>query len=279
MMKKYFEGRFDDKVMIITGSATGIGRATAIRAAQEGAKLVLVDKKKEEGEETLQLILSNNGDAIFLNLDLSKEESAEIMVKSALDKYGKIDIAINNAGVMGQPSPAHQLDKARLDFTMENNFYSVFYCCKHEINAFINLNIPGVIVNNASIAGITGLPGNPAYVASKHAVNGLTKNLALDYARYGIRVNSVNPAGTDTPMVHEAMEYVKAKREEAIANGVDPAKAQSMAGQKTKSILKDVSNLDATAEEQAASILFLASDDSTHMTAAIVQTDGGWTSF
>lgn len=133
----------------------------------------------------------------------------------------------------------------------------------------------GVIVNNASIAGLTGLPGNPAYVASKHAVNGLTKNLALDYARYGIRINSVNPAGTTTPMVAEAYEYVKAHREAAIKAGMDPAKAQSMAGQKRTSMLER----EATAEEQAASILFLVSDDATHMTGAAVQTDGGWTSF
>lgn len=276
---KYYEGRFEDKIMIITGAATGIGRATALRAAKEGAKLVLVDIKENEGNETLQMILNDGGDAIFLNLDLSKEESSKIMIGEAIKKYGRIDIAINNAGVMGQPSPAHQLDKERLDFTMQNNFYSVFYCCKYEINEFIKQDIKGVIVNNASIAGITGLPGNPAYVASKHAVNGLTKNLALDYARYGIRVNSVNPAGTDTPMVDEAMAYVKARREAAIANGMDPSQALSMAGQKTKSILKGISNKDATADEQAASILFLASDDSTHMTGAILQTDGGWTSF
>lgn len=279
MKTTYFAGRFDNKVMLITGAANGIGRATALRAAKEGAKLVLVDIKEEEGKETLQMILNAKGEAIYLNLDLSLEESSEKMVAAALETYGRLDIAINNAGVMGQPSPAHQLDKERLDFTMLNNFYSVFFSCKHEINAFIQQNVGGVIVNNASIAGITGLPGNPAYVASKHAVNGLTKNLALDYARYGIRVNSVNPAGTDTPMVHEAMAYVKARRAEAIANGMDPAAAQSMAGSKTKSILKGVSNVDATSEEQAASILFLASDDSTHMTGAIVQTDGGWTSF
>ncbi|MGL4344189.1 MAG: SDR family NAD(P)-dependent oxidoreductase [Cellulosilyticaceae bacterium] len=275
----YYAGRFQDKVMIITGAATGIGRSTAIRAYKEGAKLVLVDIKEIEGQQLLQEIVDDQGDAIYLNLDLSLEESAEQMIAATLEKYGKIDIAVNNAGVMGQPSPAHQLDKERLDFTMYNNFYSVFFCCKHEINAFINSAIPGVIINNASIAGITGLPGNPAYVASKHAVNGLTKNLALDYARFGIRVNSVNPAGTDTPMVEEAMAYVKARREQAIANGMDPAAAGSMAGQKTKSILKSATNLDATAEEQAASILFLASDDSSHMTGAIVQTDGGWTSF
>ncbi|MEG2354088.1 MAG: SDR family oxidoreductase [Clostridium sp.] len=275
MEKRYFKGRFEDKVMIITGAATGIGRATAIRAAKEDAKVVIVDRKKEEGEETLQTILNNGGEAIFLNLDLSKEESCEQMVKATIDKFGKLDIAINNAGVMGSPNPLHELSREDMDYTMANNFYSVYFSAKYELIQFLAQNNGGVIVNNASIAGLTGLPGNPAYVASKHAVTGLTKNLALDYAKFGIRVNSVNPAGTDTPMVEEAMEYVKAKRAEAMAKGIDPAQAQSMAGQKTQTMQKR----NATAEEQAASILFLASDDSTHMTGATMQTDGGWTSF
>lgn len=275
MEKKYFANRFDEKVMIVTGAARGIGRAVAIRAAKEGAKVVVVDRLKEEGEETLKVILEDGGDAVFLNLDLSIENSCEEMVKLSVEKFGKIDIAINNAGVMGNPSPVHELSKENMDYTMDNNFYSVYFCCKYELKEFIKNNNGGVIVNNSSIAGLTGLPGNPAYVASKHAVNGLTKNLALDYARFNIRINSVNPAGTDTPMVREAMEFVKARMAEAVAKGIDPAKAQSMAGQKTKTIQQR----EATAEEQAASILFLASDDATHMTGATVQTDGGWTSF
>lgn len=275
MGKEYFEGRFDDKVMIVTGAARGIGKETAIRAAKEGAKVVLVDKLKQEGEATLKSIIENGGDAIYLDLDISIEENCKQMINKTISKYNKLDIAINNAGVMGNPSPVHKLDKEQMDYTMNNNFYSVYFCCKHEINQFLSQNNGGVIVNNASIAGLTGLPGNPAYVASKHAVNGLTKNLALDYARFNIRVNSVNPAGTDTPMVEEAMEYVKASMAQAIEKGLDPKEAQSMAGQKTQTM----QNRNATAKEQAASILFLASDDSTHMTGATVQTDGGWTSF
>ncbi|MEG1354083.1 SDR family NAD(P)-dependent oxidoreductase [Clostridium sp.] len=275
MEKRYFEGRFEEKVMIVTGAARGIGKATAIRAAKEGAKVVLVDRLKEEGEETLKTILDNGNDAIFLNLDLSSEEACEKAVKETINKYGKLDIAINNAGVMGNPGPLHELEKANMDYTMANNFYSVYFCCKYELRQLMHQNNGGVIINNASIAGLTGLPGNPAYVASKHAVNGLTKNLALDYAKFNIRVNSVNPAGTDTPMVEEAMAFVKERMAQAVANGLDPAQAQSMAGQKTQTIQKR----NATAEEQAASILFLASDDATHMTGATVQTDGGWTSF
>lgn len=275
MEKKYFAGRFENKVIIITGAASGIGKATAIRAAKEGARVVAVDKLEVELKDVVKTIVDNGGDAIFLHLDLSNEKNCELVVKTAILKYGKLDIAINNAGVMGIPSPLHELEQEKMDYTMSNNFYSVYFCCKHQITQFLAQNTGGVIVNNASIAGLTGLPGNPAYVASKHAVNGLTKNLALDYAKFGIRVNSVNPAGTDTPMIAEAMAYVKARRNQAIANGADPAQTQSMAGQKTQTMQKR----NATAEEQAASILFVASDDATHMTGATMQTDGGWTSF
>lgn len=274
-MTNFYPNRFKDKVMILTGAARGIGEAVALRAAKEGAGLVLVDRLKEEGEQVLARVREAGGEAVFLCLDLSVEENAQKMVQSAVQTFGHLDIAVNNAGVMGNPGPLHELSKEQMDYTMANNFYSVFYCCRQELREFMKEGKGGVIVNNASIAGLTGLPGNPAYVASKHAVNGLTKNLALDYARYGVRVNSVNPAGTATPMVAEAFEYVKAHREAAIKAGMDPAKAQSMAGQKRTSMLER----EATAEEQAASILFLASEDASHMTGATVQTDGGWTSF
>lgn len=270
-----YTDRFKGKVMVITGAAAGIGKATALRAAKEGAKLVLVDVLEEKGLATTKEIIDGGGEAVYLNLDLSKEENCKLIVDTAVATYGTLDIAINNAGVMGNPSPLHKLDTKDMEFTMNNNFYSVYYCCKHELDYFVTHEVAGVIVNNASIAGMTGLPGNPAYVASKHAVNGLTKNLALDYAKFNIRVNSVNPAGTDTPMVEKAFELVRARQQAAIDAGIDLSKVQSMAGQKTKTIQMR----NATPDEQAASILFLASDDSTHMTGATMQTDGGWTSF
>ncbi|MGL4819965.1 MAG: SDR family NAD(P)-dependent oxidoreductase [Bacilli bacterium] len=275
MGKAHYEGRFEGKVMLITGAADGIGKATAVRAATEGARVVLVDIKTTEGEQTRKEIQTAGGDALYIDCDLSDENNVIRMMEQTIQHYGRLDIAINNAGVMGQPFPLHELDQVHMDYTMQNNFYSVYYCCKHELKQFLAQNKGGVIVNNASIAGLTGLPGNPAYVASKHAVNGLTKNLALDYAKFNIRVNSVNPAGTDTPMVEEAMQFVKARMAEAVSQGIDPAQAQSMAGQKTQTMQMR----NATAEEQAASILFLASDDATHMTGATLQTDGGWTSF
>lgn len=274
-MKKIFPERFKGQVIVLTGAARGIGKATALRAAREGARLVLTDRLEKEGSEVLKAVTEEGGEAILLCLDLSIEENARKMVEEAVKVYGRIDIAINNAGVMGNPDPVHALTKEQMDYTMANNFHSVFYSCKYELQQFMKQKKGGAVVNNASIAGLTGLPGNPAYVASKHAVNGLTKNLALDYARFGIRVNSVNPAGTDTPMVKEAYEFVMQKQKEAQANGVSEQEAQSMAGQKTESMLKR----DALAEEQAASILFLASDDASHMTGEIVATDGGWTSF
>ena len=274
-MKKIFPERFKGQVIVLTGAARGIGKATALRAAKEGARLVLTARLEKEGREVFKAVKKEDGEAIFLCLDLSVEENARKMVEEAVKAYGRIDIAINNAGVMGNPDPVHALTKEQMDYTMVNNFYSVFYSCKYELQQFMKQGTGGAIVNNASIAGLTGLPGNPAYVASKHAVNGLTKNLALDYARFDIRVNSVNPAGTDTPMVKEAYEFVMQKQKEAQASGASEQEAQSMAGQKTESMLKR----DALAEEQAASILFLASDDASHMTGEIVATDGGWTSF
>lgn len=274
-MERIYQDRFFGKVMLITGAAAGIGRETAIRAAKEGAKLILADIKGKEGKETCQEILNMGFEAQFFQIDLSHASDVKEMVETGVKVYGGLDIAINNAGVMGHPSPVHLLEEQDLAYTMDNNFTATYYCCKEELKIMVAQNRGGVIINNASIAGLTGLPGNSAYVASKHAVNGLTRNMAMDYAKYNIRVNSVNPAGTDTPMVEEALAFVNSSMQKAIDNGLDPAAAQSMAGQKRQTLQQR----NATAKEQAASILYLASDDATHITGTLFATDGGWTAF
>lgn len=274
-MRNYCKKRFEDKIMLVTGAARGIGKAVALRAAQEGAKLVLSDKNEAEGNAVCQEIRAAGESAVFIPLDLSSEEGAKAMVDRAVSEYGRIDIAINNTGIMGNPAPAHKLEKEQMELTMTHNFYSVFFCCKHELQQFIKQKSGGAIVNNASIAGLTGLPGSPAYVASKHALNGLTKNLAIDYAKFGIRVNSINPAPTKTPMREEANDFVRQCMEEAQKSGAPINKTQTMGGMKTASLLMR----DAEAEEQAAAILFLASEDASYMTGATMQTDGGWTSY
>ncbi len=273
-MSEKLNGRFSGKVMIVTGGARGIGAATASRAAEEGAKVVLVDRLKKEGEETLAQITSLGGDAIFLHLDLSEEEASKEMVARTIEHFDRLDIAINNAGVMGIPNKCHEMPAEDMDYVMKNNYYSVFFSCKYELQHFI-VQGRGVIVNTASVAGLVGFPGTPAYVSSKHAVNGLTKNLACDYTKLGIRVNSVNPDQTDTPMVDAAKLYVMSKIQEAIAAGMDPAMASAMVSQKTESLFKR----EAKAYEQAAPILYLASDDASHISGATFQTDGGWTSY
>lgn len=267
-MSLLYQDRFKDKVILVTGGTTGIGKATALRAAQEGAKVVIVGRNAEKGNEVIKEIESKNGTATFLQYDLTDEMAAKEIVDKTIDVYNRLDIAVNNVGIMGNPAPVHMLTKEEMDRVFNTNFYSCVYACRYEIIQFLKQNEGGVIINNASVAGITGVPGLPAYNASKHAVNGLTKTLAIDYAPYHIRVNSVNPASTDTPLTQSAKELI-------IKQMKDGKEMPSIVSQKNSNLQMKA----ATSEQQAASILFLASDDASHMTGEIVQTDGGWTAF
>lgn len=271
-MAEFFANRFQDQVIIITGGATGIGAVTALRAAREGARVVIVDRKKKEGQETLAQI-QEMGEGMFLHLDLSEEKNAETMVAETMKKYGRLDAAVNNAGVISRPTPVHLLEKEAMESIMADNFYSMFFCAKYELRQLIEQGTGGALVNVASVAGLTGIPGNPPYNSSKFACNGLTKNMALDYAKYGIRVNSINPDGTATPLTDIAMGYVMEAREAAKKAGKEPD--NSMAGLKTTSLFKKMSE----AEEQASVILFLLSCDASHITGATLATDGGWTCY
>lgn len=274
-MKTILKDRFKDKVMIVTGASQGIGKETAIRAAEEGAKVVLIDLSLE-GEKVSEEINRNGGTSIFIKANLTNEDEVKFFVNKTIDTFGKIDILINNAGVSATPTELHLIKNENFDFVFKTNLYSVFFCCKYVISQFIKQNTGGSIVNTASIGGIVGLRATSPYVASKHAINGLTKNMAIDYAKYGIRVNSINPAPTDTPMQREAMKMVKDKITKGIESGlISKDRIHSMMGDKSNNLQHRVSD----ASEQAASILFLASDDASYITGSILQTDGGWTAF
>jgi len=248
------ETTFKNKVVIITGSTFGIGKSAAIAFAQRGAKVVLSDWKQDE--DTLSTIIENGGDAIFVKCDVSVENDVKNLVAETIAKYGRLDFAFNNAGIEGTPAPATECSNDNWDKTININLKGVWYCMKYQIPEMLKVG-GGVIVNNASIAGLVGFGGVPAYVASKHAVVGLTKNVALDYAKQNIRVNAVCPGVIHTPMVDRFTGQDPKVLEQLVA-----AKPMGRVGQP---------------EEIAETVVFLCSNAASFITGQAIAIDGGWT--
>jgi len=286
----FFPGRFAHKVLLVTGAAAGsIGGCTAIRAAREGAGVICVDKKEKELAATVVDIQQSGGQAIAVKADISIPSEADRSVAEAVKHFGRLDLVVNAAGVMDGTDPAavqdfenqagllpagvHSATDEYWHAVFGTNIHGMFYCMRAQIRQMLGQGGGGAIVNIGSIAGITGLPGNAAYSASKHAVVGLTRNAAIDYAPNGIRVNSVHMAQTDTPMVFRAYEFVKWMMEKGYGSG--------MAGGKSESILQaaDERKRGSTPWEQASIILFLLSADASNITGATYATDGGWTTY
>lgn len=197
-----------DKIALVTGGTSGIGRATAIAYARAGAKVVVSGRREKEGKETLALIERAGGTGLFVRADVAKEADVKNLVDAVLRAYGRLDIAFNNAGIESSVvKPTHEQDDADFDRVFAINVKGVYLSMKHEIPAMLKGG-GGAIVNTSSIAGLVGMPGAGPYVASKHAVIGLTKNAALEYAKLGIRVNAVAPAAIETPMFDRFTETV-----------------------------------------------------------------------
>jgi NAD(P)-dependent dehydrogenase (short-subunit alcohol dehydrogenase family) len=291
MPDDYFTpGRFAGKTVLVTGCARGMGAGAAWRLAREGAAVVGVDWLEAEGRATMDAIAAQGHAARFVAGDVGEDATCAAMVAEAVAAFGGIDAALNNAGVMdgvysGEPvdyaaqkdlvfAPIHEATEAYWDNVFRTNVKGVFLSMRHELRQMLAQGRGGSIVNVASIAGLTGLAGNPAYVASKHAVNGITKNAAVDYAPFGIRVNSVNMAATDTPMVARAGALVAAQN---AATGAGPA----MGRIKTQSLLAytDQNRRPATVAEQVGMMCYLLSPESGNMTGATYATDGGWTAY
>ena len=195
----------NEAVALVTGAASGIGRAIAQRYAAAGARVVVSDVDEAGSQETVRLIESDGGDATFIHADVSSPASCEALVRRTVEAYGRLDIACNNAGVGGEQAPTADYSVEEWQRVLGINLSGVFYGMKYEIPAILKAG-GGAIVNVASILGQVGFATAPAYVAAKHGVVGLTKNAALEYSAAGVRVNAVGPAFIRTPMIAELEE-------------------------------------------------------------------------
>ena len=199
-------GSMDDKVTIVTGSAGGIGRESALALAREGASVCVSDVNIEAGEETAQMIIDKGGKAIFVHCDVRNADDVNAMVKATVNTFGRLDCAVNNAGIAGSlVKRIHEVEDDIFDQIMSVNVKGVWLCMKAELQYMLAQGF-GSIVNIASVAGLIGAPKGAAYSASKHAVVGLTKSASIEYAQMSIRVNAVCPAYTDTQMVKEVVD-------------------------------------------------------------------------
>ncbi|HKJ30678.1 MAG TPA: SDR family oxidoreductase [Balneolales bacterium] len=244
-----------NKVALVTGAASGIGRATALAFAKEGAKVVVADWKQKECDETAHLVEKNNGKAISLQVDVSSSKQIQKMVQDIIKEFGQLDYACNNAGIEGEQAFMDKMSEENWERVISINLQGAWICMKHEI-AVMKKN-GGAIVNIASVAGLIGFPGYSPYVASKHGLNGITKTAALEYAANRIRVNAICPGAIQTPMIDRILKE-------------DPETIEQM-------IAKHPLGRFGKPEEVADAVIWLCSDNASFITGVVLPVDGGYT--
>lgn len=253
-------GILDGKVALITGAASGIGRATAFAFAREGARLIVADMHVDGGQQTAHSITEHGGNATFVQVDVTQATAVEALLQQTVETYGRLDCAFNNAGISGRgiagTERAFTADypEARWHQVIAVNLTSVWLCMKYELQQMLKQG-SGAIVNTASVAGLAGLPGSCAYDASKHGVVGLTRTAALEYARQGIRVNCVCPGYIETPMTAPGMQ--------------DPARMALM-------LASEPIGRMGKPEEIAEAVVWLCSEAASFVTGHTMTVDGGY---
>ncbi len=245
---------FEGKVALVTGAASGIGRKTAELYSANGARVIVSDIDVDGGEETTALIRESGGEAFFVKADVAKPSECEALVDAAVDHFGRLDFACNNAGVTGEDNPTAAYSVESWQWVIEVNLSGIFYCMKYEIPAILESG-GGAIVNMASILGLVAFAGAPAYVASKHGVVGLTASAAVEYAGQNLRINSVGPGFIRTPMISDLEEDSNMKKQL-----ID---------------LHPIGRL-GEAEEVAELVIWLSSDKASFVTGAYYPVDGGY---
>ncbi len=243
---------FNGKVALVTGAASGIGRATAVKFADKGARVVVADVDTRGSEETVRMIRECSGEAIAIRADVSQESDVIALIEQIIATYGRLDYAINNAGIEGKTAALGELASADFDRTIAINLRGVWLCMKYELPHLLESS--GAIVNMASIAGLIGFAGSAAYVASKHGVIGLTKTAALEYSKLGVRVNAISPGVIMTPMIERFSGS-------GIIEALEAAHPIGRTGQP---------------EEIAAAAVWLCSSEASFITGVALPIDGGY---
>lgn len=244
-----------DKVAIITGATAGFGRGVAKALADKGAKVVLSGRRQDLGNEAVNEIKADGGEAVFLRVDVDQEEELAMLVDEAAKRYGRLDYAVNNAGIFTEGKRIGDSETARFEEMIQTNVLGVYFGMKYQLRQMLK-NGGGSIVNLASIAGLNGIPYTGAYCATKHAVVGLTKAAALDYATDNIRINAVAPGAARTDIIVKAI-------------------AQSAYDEATIAAMHPMGRM-GEAQEIVNAIVWLLSDKASFVTGHILSVDGGF---